>query len=526
MSTTRGRVDPNSEKYRPMVQSAEDARRKDMREMVALATQAQAPRVEDTSDLLSPETEVLRIGYEGVIRRVRKMLDPTRTPEITVSTRPDLGDSELSNEHQGVLMNVIQRTMALSCGRGPFAYGTYMPDASKTYTIDPINLSAKILPLRTVVTVDENEWDPETNEWPAFHSGVAAGLRISPRFEITASWLKFCTAEQLKPEHGGLLLAIGLKQGFAELPTMEWYRYVQQECTPVPMGFALGLAASHRGTGHRRITKLLRNYVPAFLPVNESELEHPSYVEPMCTLSMGLVHMGTSDEIMCKAFFADIQQHAYDPPAELKPNYEGCSLAAGFALGFTCLAHGDDAVSIAHLGLKNRLLMLTTQSDAPHHLSRGGYLNLDATLPGATIALGLMFLKSNNEALAERLPGLHTRPQLDIIRPDFLLLMIVARNLILWDAIEPEAQWITNQLPPFLRGDLIEEHPDWEIELYKQVKNHIVGGACLVVGLRYAGTNDPDAIEFLLQYLDQYMRWMAVTGKCYIHIHEGKESST
>ncbi|ORY93006.1 hypothetical protein BCR43DRAFT_496181 [Syncephalastrum racemosum] len=514
MSTT-GRVDPNSEKYRPMVQSAEDARRKDMREMVALAAQSKVLRVEDTSDLLLPETEVLRIGYEGVIRRVRKMLDPTRTPEITVATRPGLGDTELSSEHQGVLMNVIQRTMALSLGRGLFAYGTFMPDASKTYTIDKINFSAKILPLRTVVTVDENEWEPETNEWPAFHSGVAAGLRISPRFEITASWLKFCTAEQLKPEHGGLLLAIGLKQGFSELATMDWYRYVQQECTPVAMGFALGLAASHRGTGDRRLTKLLRNYIPAFLPVHESEVEHPSFVEPMCILGMGLVHMGMSDEIMCKAFLADIEQHAYDPPSELKPNYDGCSLAAGFALGFTCLAKGEDEFAVGPLGLKNRLLQLTAQGNAPHRSRGGGYLNLDATLPGATIALGLIFLKTNNESLAERLAGLHTRPQLDITRPDFLLLQTVARNLILWDAIEPEAQWITDQLPPFLRGDLIDGLPDWEIELYKQAKNHIIGGACLVMGLRYAGTNDPDAIDFLLQWLDQYMRWMAVTALSY-----------
>lgn len=40
---------------------------------------------------------------------------------------------------------------------------------------------------------------------------------------------------------------------------------------------------------------------------------------------------------------------------------------------------------------------------------------------------------------------------LDMIRPDFLLLRVLSRNIILWDEIVPSREWIDLQLPIVIR---------------------------------------------------------------------------
>lgn len=47
------------------------------------------------------------------------------------------------------------------------------------------------------------------------------------------------------------------------------------------------------------------------------------------------------------------------------------------------------------------------------------------TSPGATLALGMMYLKSNNKNICDRIPIPGTIFDLDYVRPDFLLLRSV-----------------------------------------------------------------------------------------------------
>lgn len=65
-------------------------------------------------------------------------------------------------------------------------------------------------------------------------------------------------------------------------------------------------------------------------------------------------------------------------------------------------------------------------------IREGSTVNLDVTAPGATIALGLMYLKSGNKALADWMTPPGTQYLLDFIRPDFLMLRVLSRgNVIL-----------------------------------------------------------------------------------------------
>lgn len=94
----------------------------------------------------------------------------------------------------------------------------------------------------------------------------------------------------------------------------------------------------------------------------------------------------------------------------------------------------------------------------------GDTVNIDVTAPGATIALGLMFFKTGNEAVAHWMKPPDTKYLLNLIRPDLLLLRIIARGLILWDTIAPTKKWIIDQVPGGLFFDLAKGPKDMDID--------------------------------------------------------------
>ena len=81
----------------------------------------------------------------------------------------------------------------------------------------------------------------------------------------------------------------------------------------------------------------------------------------------------------------------------------------------------------------------------------GRLLNLDMTSPAATIALALMFLRTNDASIAQALYPPATAFALDFARPDFIMLRVLARNLVLWDALAPTPAWMSAQLPDIIK---------------------------------------------------------------------------
>lgn len=81
----------------------------------------------------------------------------------------------------------------------------------------------------------------------------------------------------------------------------------------------------------------------------------------------------------------------------------------------------------------------------------GNLVNLDVTSPASTLALGLMFLKTNNAAVAGSFTVPSTRFALDLVRPDFIMLRVLARNLVMWDAVQPTSAWLSSQLPDIIQ---------------------------------------------------------------------------
>ena len=138
------------------------------------------------------------------------------------------------------------------------------------------------------------------------------------------------------------------------------------------------------------------------------------------------------------------------PTNELLGCRESYALTAGLALGSLALGRGSDAAGLADLRLEDKLgtymhgqdvLPLSQRNGDGGHppahsvagrcyrIREGPAVNVDVTAAGATLALGLIFLKSGNASVAAQLRVPQTVYALHCVRPDLILLRVVAGAL-------------------------------------------------------------------------------------------------
>lgn len=149
--------------------------------------------------------------------------------------------------------------------------------------------------------------------------------------------------------------------------------------------------------------------------------------------------------------------------------FAGLCLSAGIGLGLTCLGIGESG-ALQDLKLEEKLsrmvfgsnakvkpiprasLMdptsLDTSAEDPVLVVDGVHSNSSITAPGAMVALALMYLQTNDTQAASlfKLPDSHFA--LDEIRSEHLLVMVLCRELILWDRIAPTRTWMDGCLAP------------------------------------------------------------------------------
>ena len=175
---------------------------------------------------------------------------------------------------------------------------------------------------------------------------------------------------------------------------------------------------------------------------------------------------------------------------------------------------------------------------------QGSAVNVDATSPGAALALGLMFLRTGDAAAAASLDLPSTHYALDHVRPDFALTRVVAKALIMWHEVEPTIAWMETRLPPLLRPPLArietsvffdaERHGERgaaerfpklgtcfdafpadggiDREALAQTHVHALAGACMALGLRFAGTADASARDALRSMLSRFLALKAAAA--------------
>lgn len=176
--------------------------------------------------------------------QVRRLLRSTRRLVVVTPPAEEVPDGDLDAEEQQRLYLLSWRAVALPVARGMFTMASVKPVLTDVLPIPPLVLTGVVPPKTTGIELDlafllvrssslrppptlaefltspraaQQTPNPEVfSQWPQFHNGVAAGLRVSPdQTEITRTWIVYNRPDQLNYSHAGFLMALGLHVSLA-----------------------------------------------------------------------------------------------------------------------------------------------------------------------------------------------------------------------------------------------------------------------------------------------------------------------
>ena len=448
--------------------------------------------------LLTLRQASFRFGSDLRLKQVRHLLRSSRVVSLSL-TRARLTEIEASNgaldllyEQQKRLALLSRRILALPVARGMFTLASTSPLLTSTFPIPPLTLSAHAQPKQTRIDLNLAIQPADFTDWPSFHNGVAAALRIRPgapaassaslsplssasasSSSISSSFILYNKPASLTYAHGGWLLGLGLLcGGLSCLSTADVYRYLSAHHEGVTIGLLLGLSCARRRSMDVMVSKMLCLHVPAFLPAHlESEIS--LQVKTAAVVGIGLLYEGSAHRLMTEVLLGEISSRAAREKVKGEGERSGYALAAGMGLGLVLLGRGAEAVGVSDLRIEDRLIALlhgglreTEDKEAVASGAGGGgglLLDVDVTAPAATVALSLMYLGSNNADVASHLLIPRSHYELDAVKTDFLLLRTLARALILWDDVQPNRDWVEKQLPPVMTDSVLgmEHYCNW-----------------------------------------------------------------
>ncbi|CAH0400129.1 unnamed protein product [Chilo suppressalis] len=490
------------------------------------------PKNEENDTITGMEhlnTKLLSLLYprDHRMAEVFNLLQSSIPVTINLTQRPEVSDHDFIEEQEKHLYALSTRTMALPVARGMLTLRSLPCTPTEPLTLPKLCVSGRGPPPRcNTINLGGGDASPQCLLWPTFHNGVAAGLALVPMTgaSIDSSWVIYNKPRgttEMSTEHAGFLMALGLNGHLRDMPFMNMYEYFVKCHEMISIGLLLGLAATYRGTMDVQATKMMSIHLEPLLPPTSIELDIQQNILVAALLGVGLIYQDTGHIHYAQVLLNEIGKPP-GPEMENCVEREGYALAAGLALGLVCVRAGASAPD--HIAQRLRTYMLggdkhpltgaqkEKYKQGSFAIREGQTVNLDVTSPGATVALGLIYLRSNNAALAGWLQAPTTAYQLDFVRPDLLMLRIISRGLVLWDSIEASEEWIEDQVPstikPYCFVKPTEDHIDYEA--MNQAYCNIIAGACFSVGLRFAGSGDEDAKDAVLHYARLFL---ALGGK-------------
>lgn len=410
--------------------------------------------------------------------------------------------------HYQSYVNILaQRTFAVTVGQGMWQFASRSAPIGGIWHIPPLDLSVKIIPANQVMQPQSGEG----LEWPNFHHAVSAALSISPDSKgIDASWILYNRPATINAEHGGFLLGLGLTGHLRKFGSVETFAYLQLRHEKTTVGTLLGIAASFAGSQDAMVTRQISLHSHALLPPGAMDLNGSPLVQSTALLAIGLVYAGTKHLHMADTTLKEISRQDMPGVESFAEYREAYSFSASMGFGLVMLGRGGRTPSAVENGMLHELTrcIFGDPPDVKHDSTRRKAPRIDQTVtsPGATLALGLMYLRTGRKDVANMLVIPQTKLALEAMRPEQLLVRTYARALIMWDDIKGTIDWVNAQLPSFIDHNnhkLVYGMLDLDTEL---AYFHIVAGACLAIGIRFAG-RPPESAHVVV------MNFFSVLGK-------------
>lgn len=435
------------------------------------------------------------------IQDAAKLVNQLRAPVAECNPEPDWSEADLLEAQKDLVQLVTLRTLAVSLGRGMMQYNSRLPLLTEKVHIPAFTLQCLMRPMGVTFSADRASFTEEKVCWAFFHNGTSTGLTISKAARgIDTSWILHNKPNDLTNRHAGFLLALGLNGHLKSLAKWVAFKYLTPKHTMTSIGLLLGLSASYLGTMDSLITRLLSVHVTRMLPPGAAELNLSPLTQTTGLMGIGLLYCASQHRRMSEVMLSEIESTAPEnSPSDLLRD-EGYRLAAGFSLGFINLGKGSNLLGLRDMNIIERLLGLAIGTRNVNLVPI-----LDRATAGATVAIALMFMKTNNAAIARKIDIPDTIHQFDYVRPDVFLLRTVARHLILWSRIRPTHSFIRSSLPkPYrfkanlknIRQLSTEDTPFF----------NVLAGILLAMSLRFAGSGSIQLRNLLIVYLDQFMR--------------------
>jgi len=394
-----------------------------------------------------------------------------------------------------------------------FTFGSVPIVNREAVSIPKIEYSFRIQPHNILVTPEPGKISPESMSWGEFHNGVAAALRIAGNANgVESSWIAFNKPGELSPEHAGFLLGLGLTGHLKALMTWHTFSYLTPKHDPTSIGLLLGMAAANVGTGNQHITKLLAVHTPALLPTQDVDLNIPLITQAAGVAGVGLLYLGTRNRRMAEVCLHQVSRRDLVQPDLSNEHREAYTYASALAFGMIMLGKGT--IIPVDLDLIKRLSILIHGNTSATLGRETKSFDINLTSPAASMALGLMYLRTGRKDIADILSIPETVVELNSIQPTFLLIRTIARSLIMWEGITPNNEWIANQIPRSIRDALASRQKsgnpiDDSMDL---AYYNIIAGCCFVIGLKYAGTARQEAYQLIVKQFDLFSRLSYAPG--------------
>ena len=499
----------------------------------------------------------LRFAEDDRVHEVCRILRSSAHIYLRVERAPETSDLEHRHKLQMRLLSLCRRSLGCAVGRGMLTMGSLEPLMAEVLPIPPFMLAGRVPPQNTTIQLETSNAPPELTLWPEFHNGVAAGLRVGPKFSaknkksgrsssshvgknVTRNWIIYnrTASDSVGGEagHAGILFALGLLGHLNVLSVTDICDYLTQGHEPTTVAILIGMSAAKLGSADTLLSKTLCLHLPALLPPRHWDIEITPVVQTAALTGLGLLHCGSAHRLMTEFLLAEMSRR---PTSDRCETREAMALSVAWSLGMVLLGKGqpdsDGKLSglngLADLQIEDRLQQhmdggrrppeshLFTVSSYNDHNSKSSRIletddiNTEVTAPGATIALALIYIKSNNAEIAKRLALPSTSFKLDATRPDLLTYRAIGSCLVLWDKVEPSEKWIESQVPDIIIKSIFNIHSE-NVDSTDNTPNHkmpaqaalsaylcILCGYCIGLGLVYAGTANNEAKEAIYSKL-------------------------
>ncbi|KAJ8907223.1 hypothetical protein NDN08_003704 [Rhodosorus marinus] len=492
----------------------------------------------------------LRFGADRRIEEVRRLLRSSR-PVPTVAPEGSEWDPTNPQQHE-IFFKKFLRSLAAGVGRGALVLRTYSPsDPTEKLNIPPLCLEGRLRNRNgAIVKLDRTALENGELDWPEFHNGAAAGFRVikGDGDILTRTWIVYNkpSEESGSSSYAGVLLALGVSGHLPSLRVTDWYQHLLARHDLTSLALMIGIGACNKRSMHPAASKLLCLHVRHFNDVgfSQSDWNVSLPVQAAACVGLGLLYLGSTHRSIAEGMIRELTRRP--SPSQDPTGREGLALAAGLSLGMVCLGSGGMSRTLSDLRVEDRLskfivggkldnapldVVLESQGEVetePQLVREATAVDIGVSAPGAIMAVGLIYLRTNDASALRWLPIPASRFEVQLVRPYHILLRVFARSLIMWDSVAATEEWIAEQLPTLRpqdgnRSDMFhylfknnasdassstgaqkeaEDAPHSQnsaSNVLTEVRAMAVCGASLAIGIRFAGTADSNAFDLLLR---------------------------